>query len=337
MRSNVEDFLVSCKNMDFGKTGLSETEMAFYQRINNEMILLCRSLPESAQTDAMIFLMNYSRVKIGHELDFFANYYPPIWSIIYWLSSDFFCSGKRLRDEDIKSAITAQAMAMLLHSLDDHLTDGQISVSPLTLQLRTEAWTIMNCAFSKLSEYDLAARNNVCAFINDYYSANQNLKGLNSLDGYCDIFRSQMAILMIAPILLSMKMTGISDFTGDIEIAFGSFGVAWRLLDDLKDILEDVRTGAETSIYYCLPERLRVHWKSSILESKPIAEDAQKTLLMDIFQRNIIDDIKKRIYAELELAASIVEAHSLTGLGGEFRCLAHPFRICGTYREENHG
>ena len=41
---------------------------------------------------------------------------------------------------------------------------------------------------------------------------------------------------MIAPILLSMKMTGISDFTRDIEIAYGSFGIAWRLLDDIRDI-----------------------------------------------------------------------------------------------------
>ena len=150
MRANIEDFLLSCENIDFGKNALSKKEIAFYQRLNNEMILLCRSLPESAQADAMLFLMQYPGVKFGDELDFFANYYTPIWSIVYWLASDSFHSGKQLQDKDVKDAVTAQSMAMFLHSLDDHLTDNQISVSPLTLQLRTEAWTIMNRAFSNL-------------------------------------------------------------------------------------------------------------------------------------------------------------------------------------------
>ncbi|MDA8407513.1 MAG: hypothetical protein M0T73_11755 [Deltaproteobacteria bacterium] len=336
MRANIDDFLLSCENVDFGKNTLSKMEIAFYQQLNNEVILLCRSLPESAQADAILFLMHYSGVKFGDELDFFANYYPPIWSIVYWLTSDSFHSGKQLQDKDVKNAVTAQSMAMFLHSLDDHLTDNQIFVSPLTLQLRTEAWNSMNRALLNLSNGIPAGEITISRFINDYYSSNQDSTGLESLDRYCDLFRRQMAILMIAPSLLSMKMTGISDFTSDIETAFGCFGVAWRLLDDVRDIGEDVGTGVETSVCLCLPERIRAYWKGSLFKTRATAEAAQKTALMHIFQHNIIDDIKKRIYAELELAASIVEAHNMAGLGGEFRSLAYPFRASGSHLEEYH-
>jgi hypothetical protein len=68
-------------------------------------------------------------------------------------------------------------------------------------------------AFSNLSENVTAGVRTVRSFVDDYYSSSQDSKGLKSLDSYCDLFRRRMAILMIAPILLSMKMTGISDFT----------------------------------------------------------------------------------------------------------------------------
>ena len=282
-------------------------------------------------------LCRYSGVKFGDELDFFAHYYPPIWSIVYWLSKDSFSPRKRLQDEDLRSAVTAQSMAMFLHALDDHLTDNQVSVSPLTLLLRTEAWNSMNRALLNLSKGIPAGETTISRFINDYYSSNQDSTELESLDRYCDLVRKQGATLMITPILLSMKMTGISKITSDIEIAYGSFGAAWRLLDDVKDLDDDISKGAQTAIYICLPERLRNCWRSNVSGSEATVEAAKKIILTYVFEHNIINDIKKRIYAKLELAASVVEAHNLTGLGAEFRCLAHPFRNCGSDREEHHG
>ena len=223
MKGRIRDFLLYCETIDFGKGELSKMESTFYRRFSNEILSLCRSLPESVQTDSMLFLMQYSGVNLGDELDFFANYYPPAWSILYWLSHDYTLPAKRLKKGDVTSAITAQSMAMFLHSLDDHLTDSQVSVSPLSLLLRSQAWTIMNRAFCNLAEGVPAGERTVRSFIDDYYSSIQDSKGLKSLDSYCDLFRRQMAIGMIAPILLSMKMTGISDFTKDIQIAYGFF------------------------------------------------------------------------------------------------------------------
>ena len=88
MKRSIRDFLHHCETMDFGKVKLSKMESIFYRRFSNEIISLCRSLPESAQTDSMLFLMQYSGINLGDKLDFFADYYPPAWSILYWLSRD---------------------------------------------------------------------------------------------------------------------------------------------------------------------------------------------------------------------------------------------------------
>ena len=101
------------------------------------MISFCRSLPDSVQHDSMFFLLEYSGTNLNDGVDFFANYYAPAWSFIYWLSRCSVSRAKRLRDRVIASAMTSQSMAMLLHSRNDHLMDGQVSVTPLSLLLRS--------------------------------------------------------------------------------------------------------------------------------------------------------------------------------------------------------
>jgi hypothetical protein len=337
MKSRIRNFLHYCETIDFGKVELSKMESAFYLRFSNEILSFCRSLPESAQTDSMLFLMQYSGVNLGDELDFFANYYSPIWSILYWLSHNCTATAKRLKEGDVTSAVTAQSMAMFLHSLDDHLTDSQVSVSPLSLLLRSQAWTIMNRAFCNLAEGLPAGERTVRNFIDEYYSSIQDSKGLKSLDSYCDLFRRQMGIGMIAPTLLSMKMTRISDFTKDLQIAYGSFGIAWRLLDDIRDIGGDIDKGSHSAIYLCLPEKVRTYWNNNNFRTRSAAKDSINAILSHILENSLIDKIKERICAELEAAASIVEAHNLTGLAREFRCLAHPLRNRGSTLEQRNG
>jgi hypothetical protein len=140
-----------------------------------------------------------------------------------------------------------------------------------------------------------------------------------------------MGIGMIVPTLLSMKMAGISDFTRDLQIAYGSFGIAWRLLDDIRDISRDIEKGSHSAIYLSLPKEVRTHWKNNIFKTRAAARAATKSILTHILKHSLIDKIKERICTELETAASIVEAYDLKGLAREFRCLANPLRnIDGT-------
>jgi hypothetical protein len=326
MKSSIREFQLYCKALDFGKCKLSKMESTFYGRFSNEIVSLCRSLPRSVQTDSILFLMQYSGVNLGNELTFFANYYPPAWSILYWLSHYHTLHAERLEEGDVTNAVTAQSMAMFLHSLDDHLTDRQVPVSPLSLLLRSQAWTIMNRACCNLAEGVPSGERTVRSFIDDYYSSIQDSNELKSLDNYCDLFRRQMAIGMIAPILLSMKMTGISDFTKDIKLAYGSFGVAWRLLDDIRDIGADIEKGAHSALYVSLPKEVRAHWNNTTRRSQAAAKDSTNDILNHILQHSLVDKIKMRICSELETAASIVAAYNMTGLAREFRCLAHPLR-----------
>ncbi len=337
MNRRIRDFLIYCDTIDFGKVELPKKESTFCRRFSKEILSLCRSLPVSAQTDSIFFLMHYYRKKFGRQLDFFSNYYPPMWSILYWLSRNCTLPSKRLKDRDVTSAITAQSMAMFLHSLDDHLTDGQVSVSHLTLLLRSQAWTVMKRAFCNLAEGVPGGKRTVRSFIDDYYSSIQDSKGLQSLDSYCDLFPRQIALGTIAPILLSMRMTGISDFTRDIQKAHGSFGIAWRLLDDIKDIRSDIEKGAHSSVYYCLPEKIRTRWNNQPIRSRAADKDYKIAILNHILEHRLIDKIKERICAELGTAASIVEAYDLRGLAREFRSLAHPLKNSGSLQEERHG
>jgi len=215
---------------------------------------------------------------------------------------------------------------MFLHSLDDHLTDQQVPVSPLTLLLRTRAWAIMDRAFLGLAHGVPAGMRTVRCFLDDYYSSMQDSNGLKSLDNYCDLFRKQMALGMIAPTLLSMKMTGMSDFTRDLQIAYGSFGISWRLLDDIRDIDGDIEKGSHSAIYLCLPKKVRTHWNNNTVKSRAAAKDCTNAIVNHILEHNLIDKIKKRICAELQTAASIVEAYGLAGLARELRDLARPLR-----------
>lgn len=324
MNTRIGEFLLHCKRVDFGRAALSRMERTFYQRFNQEILALCRSLPKSAQTDSILFLMRYAGIGPGNNLDFFANYYPPIWSILYWLSHEKSLPTERLNPRDVASAVTAQSMAMFLHSLDDHLTDGQVSVSPLTLLLRSQAWETMNSAFYSLAEETPKGELTIQRFIDDYYASNQNSTGLASLDKYCDLFRKQMAIVTVAPVILCMKLTGDPQFSKHVETGFGSFGIAWRLLDDIQDIDRDIETRAESSVYLCLPEILKSEWKSVSSETRDDSTPVITRILSHVLEDGIVDGIKARICAELQAASSAATECNMAGLAEEFRCLAHP-------------
>ncbi len=320
MEDSLEDFLSSCSEIDFGSVDLSDREKEFYKKFNREIISLCDSMPESIQTDALLFFMKYSGLSIGYKLDFFKNYYVPSWSIIYWLiqgSPD----SERLSSQDTKNAMTAHAMAMKLHSLDDHMNDREIPASHLTLLLRSQAWMLMNHAFKGLADGVDGAPEIVQGFIDDYYSSIWYPEETETLDSYCDLFRKQMATWLIVPVLLSRKITTDKDFVDAIQRAYGSFGIAWRLLDDLKDLKIDMKHGTHSSVYIFLPENIKKLWdKNEMTESKNDSS-SYDTILDYIHQNGVINMIRQRISSELESAASISENHDMRGLGGELRSL----------------
>ncbi len=325
MEDRVGDFLSSCSEIDFGPVDLSDGEKKFYSELNKEIILLCKSLPESTHTDALLFFMGYSKTPFGQEINFFRNYYVPTWSIIYWLiQSDN--NDKGLGQKDIKNAITAHSMAMCLHSLDDHLTDKEMPVTHLTLLLRSQSWMIMNNAFTGLADGVNGGEKIVQSFMDEYYSGIRGSEAIESLDSYCDIFRKQMATGLIAPVLMTKRMTGDEKFVGAIQNAYGSFGTAWRLLDDIQDIEKDMSKGVPSSIYFCLSEDMRILWDKNTGEKTKEEGCCTEVVLDYVLENRVIDIVKERICSELESAAAIADYYDMTGWADEFRSLLRPLK-----------
>jgi hypothetical protein len=308
--------------MDFGAVHLSDREKAFYKGFNSEIISLCNSLPESAQTEALLFLMKYSGLTIGRKLDFFKNYHVPSWSVIYWLTR-YSPDASVLSQKDIKNAVTAHSMAMVLHSLDDHLNDGELPASHLTLLLRSQAWMVMLNALKHLYDGLDKGRKIANAFLDEYYSSILGANYIDSLDSYCNLFRKQMATWLIVPALMMQKTTVDEKFANAVQVAFESFGIAWKLLDDINDIQIDMMQGTKSSIYVCLPEDIKIYW-NQVAERN---NDADFKVIFDcILEIRVVDELKARICSELESAASVVDCCNMIGLAEEFRCLLRPLK-----------
>jgi hypothetical protein len=276
--------------------------------------------------------MRYSRVSLGEKLDFFRNYYAPAWSIIYWLIHSG-TTNKGLENRDIDNAVTAHSMAMSLHSLDDHLNDGEMPTTHLALLLRSQLWMIMNRALSILAGGVKGGKKIVQGFIDDYYSGIRCSENAKSLDSYCDLFSKQMATGFIVPVLVTKKMTLDDRFAACIQGAFGSFGIAWRLLDDIKDIKADMIKGDHSAVYVCLPEDSKKLWDETRGEKTQRNMRKCKAILNSVLENSIIERIINRIRVELGSAESMADDCDMIGLADEFRCLLRPLENGGAFHE----
>ena len=322
MEAKNKDLLSNCSELDFGDVNLADEEKQFRSEMNKEVISLCASLPKSTQADALLLFMRYFKVAFGQELSFFTNYYAPSWSIIYWLIQS--CpEGKRLELNDIENARTAHSMALLLHPIDDHLNDYQWPATHLALLLRSQLWMIMNTALNNLADGIDGGEEIVRGFLDDYYSGIRNSKEIFSLDSYCDLFRKQMATGFIAPVLIIKKRAASEEFAQAIQTAYGSFGIAWRLLDDINDIETDMKKGVHSSVYTLINDNIRILWNKTIDEKN---HDIRGKTLDYVMSNGIVERIKKRICDELNSAACIADECNMTGLADEFRCLLKPIK-----------
>ena len=161
--------------------------------------------------------------------------------------------------------------------------------------------------------------------IDDYYASIGNSQAAASLDRYCDLFRMQMATWQIVPSLMTRRVSDNEEFSVAIQRAYGSFGIAWRLLGDIQDIEADMANGIPSSIFVCLSQDMRQCWRTGNGAKKGTESGARaETVFNYILQNKIIERIKARICRELISAAAIADDYHLPGLANEFRCLLKP-------------
>jgi hypothetical protein len=323
MEEKISAWLTSCSETDFGEVRLSDEQQKFCHQWSDESILHYKSLPQSTQTEATLFFAKYAKTSIN-EFNLFRMYYVPAWSIIYWLIQSN-PDGNGLTAEDIQHAKTAHFMAMFLHALDDHLNDHQVAVTHLTLLLRSQSWMLMNRSLNSLAAKVDGGQRLASRLIDDYYASIENSKSIASLDSYCDLFRQQMATWQIVPSLMTRRLSDNEEFSVAIQRAYGSFGIAWRLLDDIQDIEADMANEIPSSIFVCLSQDMRQCWRTGNGAKKETESGTRaETVFNYILQNKIIERIKARICRELISAAAIADDYHLPGLANEFLCLLKP-------------
>jgi MoaA/NifB/PqqE/SkfB family radical SAM enzyme len=305
--------------IDFGAVSLSDAQQRFYRRFNEANVTLCGTLPDAVRQDALVFLKRYSGMRNNQRLDFYKNYYPPAWSIIYWLVHRDRRTGSRLTAEDVTHAVAAHAMAMNLHSLDDHINDGEVPANHLTLLLRSQSWMMMNTSLGRLAARVDGGEGIVRDFLNDYYAGIHRPEACASLDSYCERFRKQMATWVITPVLISNIMDHDDTVTAGVQSAYESFGIAWRLLDDIHDIAQDMAAGVRTAVYHCLTDDMKGCWAVPSSNADPGGGDSRQHALNEA-----VVQVRQRAISELEAASAIAGSIQLQGLGNEFCQLAGP-------------
>ncbi len=316
--------LDQCSAISFGSVDIGAAE-DFYRRLNGPIMALCRSLPESMRTKAMMFLMEYGRIAVGEALDFFKHYYAPSWSALYWTAAAPGAAGT-VSEQDLDDALRCQAMAMFLHSFDDHLVDGGVAASHLTLLLRSQAWRFMMESIGRFCEGLEGGSDMAAGLINDYYGAITEKETPKDLDGYCELFRKQMATWVVMPSLCAMKSGRSGEFTAALRCSYESFGIAWRLLDDIQDLEEDMADGTHSAVYVCLDDKGRVLWDKRGQSKGKGADRRVERIYAMVRDGKIIERIAARIVAELDNAATLADTIGLRGIGDEYRALAGPVR-----------
>lgn len=314
---------VRCTSLDFGKVISTTGRDEFLRRLNSAVTDLVRSLPRSIQADAIMFILSYAGLRIGDELNFFRGYYSPIWSSLYWIMR--LCDNDHPVREMAGQAIEAHALAMMLHSLDDHINDGEVSATHLTLLLRSQAWMFMHRLLDRLASAIPSGVELVSNCLDDYYAGIRSESDVEDLAGYCAKFEKQMATGLIVPSIMARLAEVLNPVQNGLEAGVRAslvrFGTAWRLLDDIRDLEEDMKSSRKTAVYYALPEKGRMLWECTVSEP----HETRMTIVTNIiFEEGIIESLVKKITTELLNAEAIAREAGLQGLAEEYKALAEP-------------
>jgi len=304
-----------------GSARLPEGERAFYDAFNREIPSLCDTLPERVRAEALVFYMRYAGIGPGDDLDFFRHYPAPAWSVVYWLTREHADAAPLAPDME-RAAVTAHAMALSLHSLDDHLLDGQLPLTPLSLLLRSQAWMRMNQALERLAHGVQGGEETVARCLADYHQALAHPGEPGSLDDYCLRFRNEMAPGVVVPLLLALRRKPDPALLEALETGATAFGVVWRLLDDMQDLEQDARSGVRSAVYTLLPDEMKTAWDACA--AGQAGEEPLRRVLRCVQENGILARLGARVEREMAAAVSLADRLAPRGMAEELRGLSGP-------------
>lgn len=283
-----------------GRITLTPAEQGLLRELGQGLVQLVGELPGPLQAAALAFLEVEAR---GRGADQLLRKFPaPLWSLLGE-------HGERLSVELANQARAGQPAALLLHLLDDHLCDGQLGCTHALLQLRTRAWSDYEAAITRLAEGLAGGEHFVRSQLARYFAAVERPRGAISLDEALARARGEMATWVIVPALCVWRLDGALARDALVD-ALERLFVAWRIVDDLDDVEDDLRSGA-ANVLRCV--------------ASPGAQAAGSEWRQNIGRVDMdIRALARRAHAELVQAARIAGAGGWPRLAAQLLALAGP-------------
>ncbi len=302
----------------FGEVDLDLAQSLWLDEMNKALIELCQEMPASLRDASLLAIQRHlAGFQLRNLLTFFTKFAAPAWTVLYWLEQ----RGPSLDERDAARLRRGQAMAMFLHILDDHLVDGEIPLDNCTLQLRTQAWMAFAASTQALAAQVPDGPMLRDALLSRYFRGVHAAPPPTNLGDYCAIFRDQLATGLVLSFLMARR-NGVDEVS--VGGAFEEFGIAWRLLDDLRDLTTDLAAGTKSGVYLSLCPRGRRLWEDCIRlgQASPVWPE-----LAQVLDEGVLDEIVTRVIRHLEKAANLADAAGLVPYGRELRQLAAPLRV----------
>lgn len=296
------------RRWQLGRVALTPAEQALLGELGQGLVRLLQGLPAPVRAAALAFLDVEAR---GRGADQLLRKFPaPLWS---WQAGQ----GERLPAGLASEADAGQPAALLLHLLDDHLCDGQLGCTHALLQLRTRAWSRFEEVVTRLADGLAGADAFVRSRIDRYFAAVERPREAISLDEALARARDEMATWSIIPALCAWRSDGVPARDALVD-ALERLFVAWRIVDDLDDLEDDLRSGAANLLRCVL----------SPAHQTACAEWRQNIGRGDMNIRALVlreaTTLARRAHDELVQAARLVEAVGRPRLAAQLLALARP-------------
>ena len=292
--------------IDFGHPPASPAIDALAARLDAEVLGLAASLPPALRQEAEAALRGYG----GGQRLFIELFYRPVWSFLHWLPA--------ADPEAVRLAGRVQAMSLFLHLWDDHLSDGQLAPDLVRLHLRSLAWQAYAESAERLRVIAAAPTGLIEPLVAAYLETVHRPGVARSLSEHAERMVQQVGIWRVAPLLYGRIVAGPAGGAALCRVV-ERFSIAWRLIDDVQDAAEDVRSGQQNALNLALDEDGRAAWHTCRAHSAALPRpEAQSWAAVGLaMQRGGLADVLARADAEVAAAMAAAAGQGWTGLAAE--------------------
>lgn len=250
--------------LGFGVPDLPDALLELRSDMQARLHASFQHLPMPMQQEAHSIVQAYS----GRDDEFFRLFYQPVWSFLHWVVA---YAAPPIPESAIDDARTAQALGLFLHLWDDHLCDGQLHTTQLTLQVRSDAWAAYRSAALRLAQHMGTPNTLVDEHCATYLSAIHIPEAIDNLNDFCARFERQIAIWTLVPRLISPAIGG-EPVGEDLVRLLKAFSNAWRIMDDVQDVEDDVVAGVESAVWQSLNAQGRQLWGEAHAQAKNLGQ-----------------------------------------------------------------